>query len=288
MGQKDLSEKILVAYDDVFADIVNVLLLKRQYRIQPEELEDRRTKDFYKSNGMLHELERDVVKRWKKGDIRLACIGIENQTAADPDMALRVIGYDGAAYREQLLDKRQDSKRYPVITMVLYFGYKKKWDKPLRVMEQLEIPVGLEEYINDYKINLFEVAYLSDEQVGMFQSDFKIVADYFVQKRKNNKYVPLQVEIRHVEAVLQLLSVMENDDRFEKALYKNDGKKVENMCEVLDVVEQRGEKRGEQRGIIRGSAEIMRALYKNGYTENQIAQMTDRKISEVKDMLQLV
>lgn len=56
------------------------------------------------------------------------------------------------------------------------------------------------------------------------------------------------------------------------------------MCEVLDVVEQRGE----QRGIIRGSAEIMRALYKNGYTENQIAQMTDRKISEVKDMLQLV
>ena len=31
-----------------------------------------------------------------------------------------------------------------------------------------------------------------------------------------------------------------------------------------------------------------RALYKNGYTENQIAQMTDRKISEVKDMLQLV
>ena len=43
MGQKDLSEKILVAYDDVFADIVNVLLLKRQYQIQPGELEDRIT-----------------------------------------------------------------------------------------------------------------------------------------------------------------------------------------------------------------------------------------------------
>lgn len=51
----------------MFADIVNVLLLKRQYQIQPGELEDRRTKDFYKSNGMLHELERDVVKRWKEG-----------------------------------------------------------------------------------------------------------------------------------------------------------------------------------------------------------------------------
>ena len=284
MGQKDLSEKILVAYDDVFADIVNVLLLKRQYQIQPGELEDRRTKDFYKSNGMLHELERDVVKRWKKGDVRLACIGIENQTAADPDMALRVIGYDGAAYREQLLDKKERNERYPVITMVLYFGYRRRWDKPLTILEQTEVPEGLEAYVNDYKVNLFEVAYLSDEQVAMFQSDFRIVADYFVQKRKYNEYTPSQVQMQHVDAVLQLLSIMENDKRFEAALYKNDGKKVENMCDVLDIVEQRGEKRG----IERGAAEIMRALYQNGYTEKQIAQMTNREVLEVKGMLQLI
>ncbi len=284
MGQKDLSEKILVAYDDVFADIINVLLLKRQYLIRPEELEDRGTKDFYKSNGMLHELERDVVKRWKKGEVRLACIGIENQTAVDPDMALRVIGYDGATYREQLLDKKERNKRYPVITMVLYFGYRRRWDKPLTILEQTEVPEGLEAYVNDYKVNLFEVAYLSDEQVAMFQSDFRIVADYFVQKRKNNEYIPLQVEMQHVEAVLQLLSIMENDERFEAALYKNDGKKVENMCDVLDIVEQRGEKRG----IERGAAEIMRALYQNGYTEKQIAQMTNREVPEVKGMLQLI
>ena len=284
MGQKDLSEKILVAYDDVFADIVNVLLLKRQYQIQPGELEDRGTKDFYKSNGMLHELERDVVKRWKKGDVRLACIGIENQTAADPDMALRVIGYDGAAYREQLLDKKERNERYPVITMVLYFGYRRRWDKPLTILEQTEVPEGLEAYVNDYKVNLFEVAYLSDEQVAMFQSDFRIVADYFVQKRKYNEYTPSQVQMQHVDAVLQLLSIMENDKRFEAALYKNDGKKVENMCDVLDIVEQRGEKRG----IERGAAEIMRALYQNGYTEKQIAQMTNREVLEVKGMLQLI
>ncbi len=284
MGQKDLSEKILVAYDDVFADIINVLLLKRQYLIRPEELEDRGTKDFYKSNGMLHELERDVVKRWKKGEVRLACIGIENQTAVDPDMALRVIGYDGATYREQLLDKKERNKRYPVITMVLYFGYRRRWDKPLTILEQTEVPEGLEAYVNDYKVNLFEVAYLSDEQVSMFQSDFRIVADYFVQKRKYNEYTPSQVQMQHVDAVLQLLAIMENDKRFEDVLYKNDGKKVENMCDVLDIVEQRGEKRG----IERGAAEIMRALYQNGYTEKQIAQMTNREVPEVKGMLQLI
>ena len=38
-------------------------------------------------------------------------------------------------------------------------------------------------------MNLFQIAYLSDDQVQMFQSDFKIVADYFVQMRKNHDYI---------------------------------------------------------------------------------------------------
>jgi hypothetical protein len=31
-----------------------------------------------------------------------------------------------------------------------------------------------------------DIAFLSEEQVLMFKSDFRIVADYFVQMRKNN------------------------------------------------------------------------------------------------------
>ena len=69
-----------MAYDDVFADIVNVLMFNGQEKIRSEELEDRGAKAFYKANGMLHEMERDVVKHWRKGEVRFACIGIENQT----------------------------------------------------------------------------------------------------------------------------------------------------------------------------------------------------------------
>ena len=246
MGQKDLSEKILVAYNDVFADIVNVLLFNGQKQIQPEELEDRGTKAFYKENGILHEMERDVVKRWRKEEVRFACIGVENQTTIDQDMPLRVIGYDGAAYRAQLSDEEKRQERYPVVTIVLYFGYDKKWDRPLHLLEKLTIPEKLDSYVSDYKVNLFEVAWLSDEQVEMFQSDFKVVADYFVQKRKNNSYTPTKTEIKHVEAVLQLLSVMEHDDRFAEAIYSKDGRKAKNMCDVLDAAEQRGVERGEK------------------------------------------
>ncbi len=272
MGQKDLSEKILVAYNDVFADIVNVLMFNGQEKIQPEELEDRGSKDFYKEKGMLHEMERDVVKRWKKGEVRFACIGIENQTVVDPDMPLRVIGYDGAAYRAQLLDQKKSQERYPVVTIVLYFGYEKKWDKPIHLLEKLTVPEGFDPYVSDYKVNLFQVAWLSDEQVAMFQSDFKVVADYFVQRRKNNGYTPTKTEIKHVEAVLQLLSIMEHDDRFAEVMYRENGRKVKNMCDVLDIAEQKGEERGIKLGEERGAkvlGDLIRRLL-NGEDANEI------------------
>ncbi len=86
----------------------------------------------------------------------------------------------------------------------------------------------------------------------MFQSDFKVVADYFVQKRKNNGYTPTKTEIKHVEAVLQLLSIMEHDDRFTETIYRDDKEEIKNMCDVLDAVEKRGEQRGKQIGEARG------------------------------------
>lgn len=296
MGQKDLSEKILVAYDDVFADIVNVLLFQGQQVIRPEELEEKEAKAFYKESGTLHALDRDVIKRWKKGEVRFACIGIENQTAVDPDMVFRVIGYDGAAYRAQLDEKGAAGSRYPVITIVLYFGYRRKWNAPISLLEKVTIPKGLDPYVHDYGMNLFEIAYLSEEQVEMFQSDFKIVADYFVQKRKNKEYMPSNTVIQHVDAVLQLLSIMENDSRFTEIQYKTDGKRVETMCDVLDAAIQKGMKQGIEQGIEQGlergrneeRKELMSMLYKKGYTLKEIAQMTDRKEKEVRETLQLL
>ena len=73
-----------------------------------------------KADGKIREIERDVAKRWKNGNIRVACIGFENQTASDPNMPLRVMGYDGAEYRAQLLGDSENL--YPVVTLVLYFA----------------------------------------------------------------------------------------------------------------------------------------------------------------------
>ena len=243
MAGKDATEKILESYNDVFSDIVNVLLFQGKQVLTADELEEEAPRTYYKADGKLHEIERDVAKRWKNGNIRVACIGFENQTAADPDMPLRVIGYDGAEYRAQLLAENPASKRYPVVTLVLYFGYDRPWNGPLSLKERMDIPEELEAYVNDYRINLFQIAYLTQEQVQNFQSDFRIVADYFVQKREKGDYVPNTQEITHVQETLQLLSVMTNDRRFEE-IY-NERNSVEgglhNMCDVLDRAVNKGE-----------------------------------------------
>ena len=212
MGEKDIAEKILLAYNDVFSDIVNVLLFGGQEIIRENDLEDQITGSAYKTDGKLHEIDRDVAKRWRSGNLRLACIGFENQTSPDSDMPLRVIAYDGMEYRAQLL-KRQGKEsdkqdRYPVITMVLYFGYEYLWNGPISLKERLKIPDGLDNYVNDYKINLYQIAYLPDEQIQQFKSDFRVVAEFFSQKRKQVDYIPSNQKLCHVKEVLQTIETM--------------------------------------------------------------------------------
>ena len=281
MGKKDITEKILESYNDVFSDIVNVLLFRGKKILTPDELEDQAPRSYYKADGKIREMERDVAKRWKKGNIRIACVGFENQTNPDPDMSLRVMGYDGAEYRAQLLADNDSDSRYPVVTLVLYFGYEKHWDQPLSLKERLDIPPEFEPYVNDYKINLFEVAYLTHAQVEMFQSDFRVVADYFVQKREKNDYTPEPRSLKHVQETLQLLSVMSNDHRFEEA-YNNDTEGgIRNMCDVLDRIELKGHQKGE----LEAKKEMAVSLAGMGVSLEKIAEAAKVSIDVVKQWI---
>lgn len=84
MAEKDISEKLLEDYNDVFADIVNVLLFDGEEVIKPDELEQTSGLSQYKADaGRLHQQERDISKFWTRGGLRLALCGLENQTAPD-------------------------------------------------------------------------------------------------------------------------------------------------------------------------------------------------------------
>ena len=269
MGQKDITQKNFEAYNDVFSDIVNGTLFDGREIIKPEALVDAMAKSQYKADdNVIHEQERDIAKYWIDENcyIRLALLGVENQLAIDMDMPLRVIGYDGSSYRDEMnqdeivIDERTGKKhkirheRYPVVTIVLYFG-KVPWKKPLSLYDVLKISDNLKPFVNDYKINLIDVPRLTGEQVEKFTSDFQIIADYFVQLNESNDYVPKDKTIKHADSFLKLMSVLKQDDKYvEMSKEISHGKEGFNMCEVLDRAEARGEARGQAIGEARGKA----------------------------------
>ena len=89
-----------------------------------------------------------------------------------------------------------------------------------------------------------------------FTSDFKIVADFFVQMRKNGRYVPVKREMIHVSETLGLLSAITGDKRFEGTMELEEGEEEpKTMCEVLDRIENRGIRKGRREGRQEGIRE---------------------------------
>ena len=110
MAEKDILEKTLESYNDVFADIANALLFEGKPVVKEDELESPSTHSWYKTaDSRLRQQERDAAKFWKRCDIRIALIGIENESVPEADLPLRIFGYDGAEYRNQLF-KVKDAK----------------------------------------------------------------------------------------------------------------------------------------------------------------------------------
>ena len=287
MAEKDIAEKILEAYNEVFADIVNVLLFHGKEVIKPDELVEQAPRAAYKADGILREIERDVAKRWTKQNIHIACLGLENQTKADRDMPLRVIGYDGAEYRWQLT--QEFPERYPVATLVLYFDYEKHWSGPLNLLDCFHVPEEFTPYVNDYKVNLFEIAYLSEEQVKLFKSDFRVVAEYFTQMQRNRDYNPEPRTLVHVQEVLQLLSIMTGDHRFEEVFASGAEGGPENMCEVLERIESRGITKGRAEGRAEGRSEgrvegisLVAGNLKGYLTDAQIAEIVAKSNAQAQ------
>ena len=229
MNGKDITQKMLERYNDVFADIVNVLLFNGKRIVDEGALTDTPVDSALKIDGEIHSQDRDVAKYWKNSQINIALFGLENQTVPDKLMPMRVIGYDGAEYKEQVLEENRYKKKYPVITLVLYMGYDRNWKYSNSLLDLLEVDDNLKPYVNDYKINVFEIAFLDREKIELFKSDFRMLADYLYQMRTTNSYKGDESNIKHVDEILMLMSAMSGFKNVENIIKVAHERNVSNM-----------------------------------------------------------
>ena len=148
MGAKDLAEKNLLQYKDVFSDIVNVNLFGGRCYVSAEELSREPGELITKSvsDGKLCQLQMDVPMKCKKDNINFF-LCLENQSDKNNVMPVRDMGYQHAKYMEQIKEAKESNRKNgnypnpmtkelndsqklsPVITLVLNYS-QNKWEKP--------------------------------------------------------------------------------------------------------------------------------------------------------------
>lgn len=252
MGQKDLTEKNLEYYPDVFADIINALLYEGNPIVSAVELQPAPTETlYYSQQGKLRNQFHDVSKFVTKQGIVQVQYTLENETKATRRMIFRRIGYEGAVYREQLEHK----DNYPFIGLVLYWG-RKRWTPPCSVAEYFadrELPLETWKYINDFHLQVFQMTNLPKDVRDCFTSDMRIVVDYLAEGKD---YKPSHQKIFHVEAFLLLMENLTADFRYGEIWkeLREDTEKGEEitMCELLDKYVNQGLQQGISQGLVQG------------------------------------
>lgn len=273
--RKDLSTQELLIQPDVFADISNVHLFGGKRVVLPEELERLPGEMIHRQSGILQRRMADVRMRYQKAGVDIAIIHAENQSGICNTMPIRDLGYIYSNYNEQIKAIKQQNEQngrcyyakeigdnqrlVPVITLVLYYGTE-RWDKPVSIMDLLDIDKEAKEYLKPYilnhRIRLVSLRNQKAEVTNQYQSDFWHVANYLASqkdKKRRQKFCEnKEHSIVHRGELLDVLYALSNDERYLVVREKIVNREGEvNMCILADELDRRGMRRGVKQGTDR-------------------------------------
>lgn len=270
MGQQDLSSKVLESRNEIFANIFNTFVFGGKPILEPDYLQDEPTENIFLDNeGNYRNNIRDVFKTYQaKGSstpVHLAYLGIENQTAIDKTMVVRTLSYTANCYKKQcddiaiarralnkqlnkattdsqkdLIKKELEGYSFtdlcPTITLVLNFS-KQKWDNNTNLTDLISDNNPFKPYLQNFKIHVVNVHYLSDEEIAQLTVDFKALVAFLVKQE-----IIVEELLYPIDALMALYAYT-NDSRFltkKNALLQklSQGGKVK-MPEILDAYIQK-------------------------------------------------
>lgn len=280
-----MAEKKLEDYPEVFTNIVNTLLFSdSSIHLDENKIIDGPTESIYKAEEKDKEQRRDTFKYYDIGNkgilFCVAAYGIENQSTIDNVMPVRIMNYDASAYKSQVFDIKSSSKQtnqkrkriYPVITIVLNFS-EKEWKTSRSLHDMMALPSDLAKYVQDYKINVFDVAFLEDDVIEKFTSDFKAVARFFKDKRLRLEANDT-IEIKHPAEIADLFSVFTGDEGYRNAvpeiIKKKEKGEVITVCTYTETIRDSGKIEMLFELVESGDISPERACEKLGITLNEL------------------
>ena len=292
-----------------FADFFIAVLVEGKRVIKPEELEDEDTEESsvleHKKYAESIQASRDNIKIRKKSKIHgveFVMLGLEHQEHIHYAMPMRVMGYDYGVYKKQydgnsekyktaegmeedeyLSKMKKTDKFSAVITVVVYYG-EKPWDGAVTLHEMLNIPEGMEKYVNDYKMQLVEagrndLALYNTDNVDLFNL-LKIILDRSIPGNEaKKKAIQYSEEHNTDRAVVMTVAGATNSKLDYDAFEKGDG----TMCTLFEEIARENEIKGREEGREVGreegrAVEIIETGYEFGLSEDNILERLQKKL----------
>ena len=236
VGQKDILLKDYFT-PDIFADAINAILYDGKSVVTPERMRtiDIETKHVEERDGDIRADARfrDLAKIVEVDDDIYCLFAIEHQSVEDYTM--------------------------PLITIVMYWKAD-KWNQPVSVKDMFDKNTvrwlednGLGEYIQDYRMHLFEPCAAKEEKLEKFKTELKDVIAYVRYSKSTENYAFV------------------------------DGKERLNMCEAFEGIKAEGIEEGrkaELKDKYKSWVTLSRNLEKKGMSSPEIASSLG--ISEIR------
>lgn len=280
---KDLTTKRCLSDNERYADLINGAVFGGKQLLQPQDLTDRDSHAIMR-HGKASDRKKsykpryhDLIKKAAFG-VNFAVISLEDQDKVHYMMPLRNMAYEAAEYdRQAEVIRRQvqklsditeeefvsgflkDSRLWPCITFVLYFG--EHWDgsRDLHgILDMRDIPEELQAYINNYSIHVIEVRKFKDTDV--FRTDLKQIFDFIRFSRDRDKLISLvqsEPAYREMdEAAYDMMAEYVNEQGLiEMKKYQGKDRKI-NMCKALEDMRTESREEGKQEAFIEAYQEF--------------------------------
>ena len=271
-----------------FADFFNAVLFGGEEAIRADELEDVDTEGstVFENKKYAESIQasRDNIKVCKRSaafGVEFVLLGMEGQGHIHYGMPLRNMGYDYTAYKKQYdsnavkyhaqnrkqlgdvdedeyLSRMKRTDRFmPVITVTVYYG-DKPWDGATSLHGLLNIPQGLEKYVNDYKMLLIEARENRLELHNMENKDLFNLFGIILDKDKSLKETREEA-VRYCDehdvsrtVIMTVAGATGNHIDYE-AIGQEKGGRV--MCALFESIAKEGRAEGRAEGREEGRAE---------------------------------
>lgn len=286
--QQDLLLKCYFSDNERYADLINGFCFGGRQVVKASDLTelDSQTGQHERAGsrrGMVSgkTRNRDLIRKTAFG-VNFAVIGVENQEQVHYLMPLRVMTYDAGEYQRQaarikrkvrkqsgitdaeyLSGFKKDSKLYPCVTFVLFYG--EEWDgsRDLHgILDFTDIPEELRGLVSNYSINVVEIRKL--ESTENFHTDLKQVFDFIrfsKDKQKLKELVENDSAYREMEESAYDVAVAFSgaEELVELKKFYKEERNV-NMCQALKEMLQDERDEGRVEGRIEGRMEVMELL----------------------------